>query len=111
MNSARPLSVLLPLRTRGLIPAAQPAGRPEVSVRTVHRGRRGAVRDRGMPAYPERGRNGGIALLPRFRTDATGLTADERRALFVLAAAGAHAARSGDVSLGSAPPKVTACAR
>nr|WP_230207681.1 WYL domain-containing protein [Microlunatus sp. Gsoil 973] len=35
------------------------------------------------PVYAERGRNGGFALLPEYRPDVGGLTADETKALFL----------------------------
>ncbi len=91
MKSERLLSILLLLRTRGLIPAAELAERLEVSVRTIYRDVE-SLSASGVPVYAERGRHGGIALLPGFRTDVTGLTGDESRALFVLAAQGAHTA-------------------
>lgn len=107
MKSDRLLSVLLLLQTRGLVPATELAERLEVSVRTIYRDVE-ALSASGVPVYAERGRNGGIALLPGFRTDVTGLTADEARALFVLAARGAHAALGLDAALGSALRKVMA---
>ncbi|TQK51682.1 putative DNA-binding transcriptional regulator YafY [Streptomyces sp. SLBN-118] len=107
MKSDRLLSILLLLQTRGLVPAAELAERLEVSVRTIYRDIE-ALSSSGVPVYAERGRNGGIALLPGFRTDVTGLTADESRALFVLAAQGAHAALGLDEALGSALRKVMA---
>ncbi|MET7618577.1 YafY family protein [Streptomyces sp. NPDC005408] len=107
MKSDRLLSILLLLQTRGLVPAAELAERLEVSVRTIYRDI-DALSASGVPVYAERGRHGGIALLPGFRTDVTGLTADESRALFVLAAQGAHAALGLDEALGSALRKVMA---
>ncbi|MFF2727104.1 helix-turn-helix transcriptional regulator [Streptomyces sp. NPDC058008] len=107
MKSDRLLSVLLLLQTRGTVPAPELAERLEVSVRTIYRDVE-ALSASGVPVYAERGRNGGIALLPGFRTDVTGLTADEARALFVLAAQGAHAALGLDAALGSALRKVMA---
>ncbi|WP_329075869.1 helix-turn-helix transcriptional regulator [Streptomyces niveus] len=107
MKSDRLLSILLLLQTRGLVPAGELAQRLEVSVRTVYRDVE-ALSAAGVPVYAERGRHGGIALLPGFRTDVTGLTADESRALFVLAARGAHSALGLDRALGSALRKVMA---
>ena len=107
MKSDRLLSILLLLQTRGLVPATELAERLEVSVRTIYRDIE-ALSASGVPVYAERGRHGGIALLPGFRTDVTGLTADEARALFVLAAEGAHAALGLDEALGSALRKVMA---
>ncbi|MFF1462470.1 helix-turn-helix transcriptional regulator [Streptomyces sp. NPDC058330] len=107
MKSDRLLSILLLLQTRALVPATELAERLEVSVRTIYRDVE-ALSASGVPVYAERGRNGGIALLPGFRTDVTGLTQDESRALFVLAAQGAHTALGLDAALGSALRKVMA---
>ncbi|MFJ8975239.1 helix-turn-helix transcriptional regulator [Streptomyces sp. NPDC102282] len=107
MKSDRLLSILLLLQTRGLVSAGELAERLEVSVRTIYRDVE-ALSASGVPVYAERGRNGGIALLPGFRTDVSGLTADEARALFVVAAQGAHAALGLDAALGSALRKVMA---
>ncbi|WP_189709470.1 helix-turn-helix transcriptional regulator, partial [Streptomyces anandii] len=105
--SDRLLSILLLLQTRGRVPAHELAERLEVSVRTIYRDIE-ALSASGVPVYAERGRHGGIELLAGFRTDVTGLTADESRALFVLAAQGAHAALGLDAALGSALRKVMA---
>ncbi|GLP71896.1 transcriptional regulator [Streptomyces sp. TUS-ST3] len=107
MKSDRLLSILLLLQTRGRVTAPELAERLEVSVRTVYRDVE-ALSASGVPVYTERGRHGGIELLAGFRTDVTGLTADESRALFVLAAQGAHAALGLDSALGSALRKVMA---
>ncbi|MFD3928008.1 helix-turn-helix transcriptional regulator [Streptomyces sp. NPDC058614] len=107
MKSDRPLSILLLLQTRGRVPAPELADRLEVSVRTIYRDVE-ALSASGVPVYAERGRHGGIELLAGFRTDVTGLTADESRALFILAAQGAHAALGLDAALGSALRKVMA---
>lgn len=107
VKSDRLLSILLLLQTRGRVPARELADRLEVSVRTVYRDIE-ALSASGVPVYAERGRHGGIELLAGFRTDVTGLTADESRALFVLAAQGAHAALGLDAALGSALRKVMA---
>ncbi|MGW1589112.1 helix-turn-helix transcriptional regulator [Streptomyces sp. NPDC002386] len=107
MKSDRLLSILLLLQTRGRVPARELADRLEVSVRTIYRDVE-ALSASGVPVYAERGRHGGIELLAGFRTDVTGLTADESRALFILAAQGAHAALGLDTALGSALRKVMA---
>ncbi|GGZ48544.1 transcriptional regulator [Streptomyces inusitatus] len=107
MKSDRLLSILLLLQTRGLVPATALAERLEVSVRTIYRDVE-ALSAAGVPVYAERGRHGGITLLPGYRTDVTGLTEDESRALFVLAAQGAHTALGLDRALGSALRKIMA---
>lgn len=107
VKSDRLLSTLLLLQTRGRVPATELAHRLEVSTRTIYRDVE-SLSSAGVPVYAERGRHGGIALLPGFRTDVTGLTADEASALFVLAAQGAHSALGLDGALGSALRKVMA---
>ncbi len=97
MRSDRLLSIMLLLQTRGQLPATELAARLEVSVRTVMRDIE-ALSAAGVPVYTVRGPHGGIALLPGFRTDVTGMTAEEARALFVLLSGSAHA----DLGLGQA---------
>ncbi len=89
--------MLLLLQARGQVTAAELAERLEVSPRTVYRDAE-ALSSAGVPVYTERGRSGGIRLLPGYRTDVTRLTQDEARTLFVLTTRGAHE----DLGLGNA---------
>ncbi|MDK1471921.1 WYL domain-containing protein [Streptomyces sp. 549] len=107
MKFDRLLSILLLLQQRERVPATELARRLEVSVRTVYRDVE-ALSAAGIPVYAERGRYGGVRLLPGFRTNVTGLTRDEARALFVLVGQSAHSALGLDRALGSALRKVMA---
>nr|WP_283251092.1 YafY family protein [Rhabdothermincola salaria] len=78
------LSVLLLLQARGTVTAAEVAEEMEVSERTARRDLE-ALAMAGVPVYSQRGRNGGWRLVGGARTDLTGLTADEARALFLVA--------------------------
>ena len=87
MRSDRLLSILLLLQAHGRLSARVLAQRLEVAQRTIHRDVE-ALSAAGIPVYTERGRNGGVAILPGYRTDASGLTPAEARALFIFAGRG-----------------------
>ncbi|GAB3817523.1 YafY family protein [Micromonospora zhanjiangensis] len=72
--------MVLLLRQRGRLTADALARELEVSTRTVLRDIE-ALSASGIPVYAERGRHGGFALLPGFRTELTGLNHDEVLAL------------------------------
>ncbi|MFF3837825.1 helix-turn-helix transcriptional regulator [Streptomyces sp. NPDC001930] len=80
MRADRLVSLVLLLRQRGRLTADTLARELGVSTRTVLRDIE-ALSSAGVPVYAERGRHGGFALLPGFRTELTGLNHDEALAL------------------------------
>lgn len=84
MRADRLVATLLLMQARGRVTAAELAAELEVSVATARRDLE-ALSTAGVPVYPQPGRGGGWSLVGGARTDLTGLTAQEARALFLLA--------------------------
>lgn len=83
MRADRLVTALLVLQGRTRVTAAELARELEVSVATARRDLE-ALSAAGVPVYPQPGRGGGWSLVGGARTDLTGLTAAEARALFLL---------------------------
>src|SRR5262249_54559067 len=90
MRADRLVAALLVLQARGRVTAAELAAELEVSERTARRDLE-ALGMAGLPVYSMPGRNGGWSLVGGARTDLSGLTASEARALFLLAGPSSHA--------------------
>lgn len=84
MRADRLVATLLLMQARGRVTAAQVAAELEVSVATTRRDLE-ALSTAGVPVYPQPGRGGGWSLVGGARTDLTGLTHSEAKALFLLA--------------------------
>ncbi|HWE57800.1 MAG TPA: YafY family protein [Acidimicrobiales bacterium] len=90
MRADRLVAILMLLQTRGQVTAAEVADELEISERTARRDL-DALGQAGLPIYSTQGRNGGWRLLGSGRTDLSGLTAAEARALFLMAGPSAGA--------------------
>jgi predicted DNA-binding transcriptional regulator YafY len=84
MRADRLVAILMMLQTRGQVTAAEVAAELEISERTARRDL-DALGVAGLPIYSIQGRGGGWRLLGGGRTDLSGLTAAEARALFLVA--------------------------
>ncbi|MGH9152342.1 MAG: helix-turn-helix transcriptional regulator [Acidimicrobiales bacterium] len=85
------MAALLILQARGRTTARQLAAELEVSVKTARRDLE-ALAAAGIPVYATAGKGGGWELLGGARTDLSGLTAAEARALFLVAGPSASVA-------------------
>jgi len=83
MRADRLLSILLLLQARGQMTARELAKELEVSERTIYRDIN-ALSVAGVPVYGVPGPEGGFALVDNYRTQLTGLTEGEVRALSML---------------------------
>lgn len=104
MRADRLVSLVLLLRQHGRLTADSLARELEVSTRTVLRDIE-ALSTAGVPVYAERGRHGGFALLPGFRTELTGLNHEEALALLTAGSGREHVFGLGS-ALASAMRKV-----
>lgn len=105
MRADRLVALILLLRQRGQLSARELSAELEVSERTILRDIE-ALSAAGVPVYSERGRHGGFALLPGFRTELTGLTADEALALLSAGAGSRERVLGLGAPLGTALRKV-----
>ena len=78
------MAILLLLQRREQVTAAEVARELEISERTARRDL-DALGMAGIPVYSQQGRNGGWMLAGGGRTDLSGLSAAEARALFLVA--------------------------
>ncbi len=83
MRADRLLALLMLLQNRGRLTARQLAEELEVSERTIYRDIV-ALNSAGVPVYSQSGPEGGFELVDSYRTDLTGLSPGEVRALFML---------------------------
>ena len=81
MRADRLIALLLFLQSRGRVTAAEAAQELEVSLATARRDLE-ALSAAGIPIYVQPGRGGGWQLLGDARTNLSGLTGHESRALF-----------------------------
>src|ERR1700736_2877183 len=84
VRADRLVATLLFLQSRSRVTAEEVADELEVSVRTARRDLE-ALSMAGIPVYSQAGRGGGWSLVGGARTDLSGLTAAEARALFLVA--------------------------
>ena len=80
LSVSRMFEMVYILLERDRITAAELAKRLEVSVRTVYRDAQ-ALSEAGVPIYAERGREGGLCILPSFKLSRALLSEEDRRVI------------------------------
>lgn len=90
MRADRLVAILLMLQNRGQVTASEVALELEISERTARRDL-DALGVAGLPIYSVQGRNGGWRLAGGGKTDLSGLSAPEARALFLVAGPSSNA--------------------
>lgn len=107
MRADRLIAIMMLLQAKGRMTAARLARQLEVSERTVYRDI-DALGVAGVPVVVERGPGGGVWLMDGYRTNLTGLTEAEVRALFMQASQGALADLGLDGAVEAAMRKLSA---
>lgn len=82
MRADRLISIILLLQNNGRLTSRELSERLEVSERTIHRDME-ALSAAGIPVFAERGAQGGWALAEGYRTNLTGLKAEEMQSLLL----------------------------
>jgi predicted DNA-binding transcriptional regulator YafY len=98
VRADRLISELLLMQSRGRVTAAELAAEVGVSVATARRDLE-ALSAAGVPVYPQAGRGGGWQLVGGARTNLSGLSAPEARALFTLAGPAAEVSEQAKTAL------------
>ena len=109
MRADRLLSLIMLLQSRGKLRAEELASELEVSARTIYRDI-DALSASGVPVYADGGPGGGYSLLEGYRTELTGLSAEETEALLMLSLPGPLADLSISKKLKTAVLKVASAA-
>ncbi|MDN4075027.1 helix-turn-helix transcriptional regulator [Fictibacillus terranigra] len=82
MRADRLIAILLLLQNKGKLTTKELAEQLEVTPRTVHRDME-SLSASGIPVVADRGKSGGWRLLEKYKTNLTGLKANELKSLFI----------------------------